>query len=79
MILNQMDIAKNNMVADAKFRIVHHKEGSLVNVTRPITKKGGTSRLIYQAIGPFEVLGHNSPPNSDGSFNVYKLRHLGTG
>ena len=50
-----------------------------MNVTRPITKKGETPRLIYQAIGPFEVLGHNSPPNSDGSFNVYKLRHLGTG
>ena len=45
----------------------------------PITKKGETPRLLYQAIGPFKVLGHSSPPNSDGSYNSYKCEHLGTG
>ena len=75
----RLTTAKENMVVDAKYRVVRHEEGSLVNVVRPITKKGETSRLLYQAMGPFEVLRHNSPPNSDGSYNVYRLKHLGTG
>ena len=30
-------------------------------------------------MGPFEVLPHISTPSSDGTFNVYRLRHLGSG
>ena len=76
----RLTTAKENAEKDdSKFRVVHHKEGSLVNISRPITKKGETSRLLYQAIGPFKVLGHSSPPNSDGSYNSYRCEHLGTG
>ena len=53
-------------------------EGDLCFVHRPITKKGQTSRLLYQNIGPFEVMGPACPPNVDGSCNAYKLRCLAT-
>ena len=59
--------------------MIHHAAGSLVNVSRPVTRKGETSRLLYQTIGPFKVLGHASPPNSGGGYNVYRLEHLSTG
>ena len=32
--------------------------------------------MLYQSVGPFEVIGPASSPNKDGSFNVYRLRHL---
>ena len=76
----RMQTANENETKDeGKYRIVHHAAGSLVNVTRPITRKGETSRLLYQTIGPFKVLPHKSAPNSGGSYNVYSLEHLGTG
>jgi hypothetical protein len=53
-------------------------EGDMCYVHRPITKKGGTSRLLYQNIGPFEVVGPGCPPNVDGSCNAYRLRCLAT-
>ena len=56
----------------------NHLTGSLVIVNRPIVKKGQTSRLVYQCIGPFEVVGPACPPNSDGSFNAYRLKCLAT-
>lgn len=75
----RMATAHLNASADEKLRVIHHAPGSLVNVSRPITKKGQTSRLLYQTIGPFEVMGHASPANTDGSYNVFKLKHLSTG
>ena len=75
----RMATAHLNATADEKLRVIHHAPGSLVNVSRPITKKGQTSRLLYQTIGPFEVMEHASPANTDGSYNVFKLKHLSTG
>ena len=75
----RMVTANENAVQDDKRRVIHHAAGSLVNVSRPVTRKGETSRLLYQTIGPFKVLGHASPPNSGGGYNVYRLEHLSTG
>ena len=55
---------------------VTHEKGDLVLIKAPVYKKGKTSRLLYQSVGPFEVIGPASSPNKDGSFNVYRLRHL---
>ena len=59
--------------------VMIHEEGSFVLVNRPITKKGETSRLLYQCIGPFEVVGPACPASPDGSYNAYKLKCLATG
>jgi transposase InsO family protein len=69
----------NRLDADRVRYIISYEPGALVHVHVPRLKKGVTTRLRYQTIGPFEVLEHNSPPNPDGSYNVYRLRHLGTG
>ena len=65
---------ENAKAEDGKRYEVYHAPGSLVNVSRPITKKGETSRLLYQTMGPFEVAGQ-----ANKSANVCKLKHLGTG
>ncbi len=63
-----------------RLRGVVHKPGDLVLTHIPRVKKGVTTRLRYQTVGPFEVLPHTFPPTaSNGSYNVYNLRHLGTG
>ena len=46
-------------------------EGDLVLLSRPIMKKGQTTRLLYQNIGPFEVV-------EKLSGHTYRLRKLGS-
>jgi len=69
----------NRIRTEKQLYSVKHMPGDLVLTHIPRVKKGITTRLRYQTIGPFEVLEHNSPPSPDGSFNVYRLKHLGSG
>ena len=75
----KIDVFRENDIATEKQRYtIVHRPGDLVFVHRPVAKKGQTSRLLFQCAGPFEVMAHASPPNEDGSYNVYRLRNLRT-
>ena len=67
---------RSNDVTEANRYSVSYEKGDLVLIRAPVTKKGQTSRLLYQAMGPFEVIGPASSPDDDGAYNAYKLRHL---
>jgi hypothetical protein len=71
----------NRERAAKELRSIVYGQGDLVLMHIPRTKKGTTTRLRYQTIGPFEVLPHLhlSRANADGSFNTYRLRHLASG
>jgi hypothetical protein len=65
-------LAKSNDFHDDKVRYTRtYSIGDLVLLWRPIYKKGISSRLLYQTIGPYEVVGHPKP-------NIYSLVKLGT-
>jgi hypothetical protein len=69
----------NEMRENEQYYNMTVDEGDLVYVHRPIAKKGQTSRLLYQNMGPFEVVAPASPPNVHGFYNAYTLRNLATG
>ena len=71
----QKECAQNSKLrADQARYSITYSPGDLVNVTRPrIGKrsKGTATRLMYQQVGPFEVVRHLGN-------NAYRLRKLGT-
>ena len=71
----------NRFRASEVLRSIVYYPGDLVLMHIPRVKKGITTRLRYQTTGPFEVQPHAShvTPNSDGSYNTYRVRHLGSG
>ena len=75
----KIDTMRSNAAAEAPRYTVKHATGSLVLVKSPVQKKGETRRLLYQYIGPFEVIGPAYKGKTDGDCNVYRLRHLATG
>ena len=76
--VKEMTMVDNIKRENARFYNETHDEGDLVFVHRPICKKGKTSRLLFQNIGPFQVVGPACPANVNGGYNAYRLRNLAT-
>ena len=69
---------QNRISADKHRYTMTYDVGDLVLVHTPRIRTGVAARLTYQSTGPYEVLPPNPQirPNPDGSYNVYRLRHL---
>ena len=74
-----MTMVDNIKRENERFYTESHDQGDMVFVHRPICKKGKTSRLLFQNIGPFEVVEPGCPANANGSYNAYKLKCIATG
>jgi hypothetical protein len=71
----------NRLRADKELYGLSYQPGDLVLMHIPRVKRGVSARLRYQTTCPYQVLPHlpASRPNPDGSYNTYRVKHLGSG
>jgi site-specific DNA-cytosine methylase len=71
---------KRKLEGDLRKVEVTYEQGDMVVVWRPISSKHLSGKLLYQNVGPFEVLGQPHADKAGGpNPAVYRLRHLETG
>jgi hypothetical protein len=80
MSARQEAAVKRKLDGDLRKVEVTYELGDMVVVWRPISSKHLSGKLLYQNIGPFEVLGQPHADKAGGpNPAVYRLRHLETG